>query len=916
MNKPIGGGKTAHQRQRPPAAAVNPYNNMKKKNVIPPTKNDKSAATNKTPKVVRNSSADPVTTTKKTSVARSTNPYQRGIPHHTNNKMVTPTPKKPRHSSHAPSIHKHPASVIATKTPSQHQHRNVPHNKVPVPPTRRQPALKTSLKSQIAELQRKKKLFLQQKEAERQRLIREKEMKHQAMLQEKERRKKERRLRKQMIEKCVEDLITGVQQRINLEEKNGGVHYNVCEAVEGIISTIESKKKQEAEHEKKKQEEEQRKVAILKQQQMQSRNYPVSYQQQTAMTAAAYGMQQCPPSMQHLFGHHHPSMMQQPVPHIPTQHATIVSSNTNIPYPASYNTLSRPVPVQAVATVQLPTKTNQIEVKQLPTKDSLPLHSSPVLEPHSPYYKTHYIYPADICMMKKNAGESFGVTLRFESKCALVPQGTVVGNNDTTTANKPLRRLVHFGVMVVVDATRATFASDSTTVLKPGDMILGINGKSVGALSFSQACRAIGVTSAVCSTTGAVRCVLRVARMRAPQTFVNSLPQASMQLGAPAIQMIPFNAVGNTVISGEFSLSEWSSLVRGLLTIPHQLYSGMALLPVAKKEVIETLQKTEEYSKHLRQRSKETLDMKCEHAGKRVALELNVKGAQHCAVTWTAEVEKDKLNENNDLFDGPLTDTQRSILRAKARPAKGCKCGSESHQRVNDPKCPLYRDVRQFCTENSINITISERKNEDTIKALTKRKKGAKSTMEKAYIDRFIKHKSENAMDRREADFEFEVEKIQCSKMKKAIFVPSTLCTLVLSAVASVMDQVIEDGPEVLNDSHSGGEDSKNDPVPMQGQPTESDSDSDDSDDDDDMPLHLLLQNSTAKRAAATKSNSPPSKRPKQSETKQSNEKKEKTVPHPYFLAQILKIVSQTHGHLFRGKPVMFDIVFNNAADY
>jgi hypothetical protein len=90
----------------------------------------------------------------------------------------------------------------------------------------------------------------------------------------------------------------------------------------------------------------------------------------------------------------------------------------------------------------------------------------------------------------------------------------------------------------------------------------------------------------------------------------------------------------------------------------------------------------------------------------------------------------------------------------------------------------------------------------------------------------------------------------------------------------------------------------------MQGaQPPKSGSDSDESDDsdDDDMPLHLLLQNSTAKRAAATKSNSPPSKRPKQSETEQCDEKKGKTVPHPFFLAQILKTISQTHGHLFKG---------------
>ena len=80
---------------------------------------------------------------------------------------------------------------------------------------------------------------------------------------------------------------------------------------------------------------------------------------------------------------------------------------------------------------------------------------------------------------------------------------------------------------------------------------------------------------------------------------------------------------------------------------------------------------------------------------------------------------------------------------------------------------------------------------------------------------------------------------------------------------------------------------------------SDSDSDSDDSDDsdDEDVPLHLLLQ-SSAKRTATKQNNSPPSKRTKQqTEDKQTVNKK--AVPSPYFLAQILKIISERHGHVY-----------------
>ena len=187
------------------------------------------------------------------------------------------------------------------------------------------------------------------------------------------------------------------------------------------------------------------------------------------------------------------------------------------------------------------------------------------------------------------------------------------------------------------------------------------------------------------------------------------------------------------------------------------------------------------------------METKLAYESKRTGLNMNQKFGTYWATTWAMEVQRDVENENNALFKVPLTDARRSNLRAASRPAKGCKCCSLSHTYVNDSKCPLYRDVKQYCEANSINI--SDGRNKDSSKALSKKKNEAKSAIEKAYIDRFIKLRSEDAATREEAEFVLEMEKTQSSKMKKAVFAPPSLCTLVLSAVASVMDVVPEDGP-------------------------------------------------------------------------------------------------------------------------
>ena len=958
-----GGGKAAHQQQQ--QSLSNPY--LKPPSGVPSSSSNKSIATTTNNAAMPNtnhitkkavtlascnksnattSSSAKVGVTPKVIRNYNYNPYQKTVVGKKMMTTVTPTPKKqhqqqngaaissvatPRSAGHVVNPNNKTTPAIASRLPSSNKQNNVnishfekKNQPQPQPPRKKQRGtnLKSQLKSQIALLHRQKRNFIQQKQLEKQRLLQqkemerkriehEKEMKRVLKLQQEEMKRKEKRVRQQIVGKCMNDIILGVTKRMEYERCNGGVHYAIGEVMESITSTIEQR-------EKKKRLEKEKKSKVAPDVQLQS-------QQQHSAFMSAYTMQQV--ASQHMyhpmyhhqqgmlsFPGHYPSMVQPvPFPHHPTNvmlyHSNYMPYNvpSNPSVSLQVNKPSVPQPLKVI---------KQAVSKPPPTKDSLTLHPSPVTDPYSPYTKSHDVYPTDIVLTKKTAGESFGVILRWESKSALAPRDTIVGNNkgDVTSATsmtanavpkKMPKQLVSYGVMSVVDVKKATFAS-SLAALHPGDVILSINGMTVGGMEFSDACRAVGATSTECPTTGVISCVFKVARLK-PSVLAGGKPyvgHTSMKQGlvppvaAPALPMIPFRAFGDKVIAGEFSLVEWNALVRGLSTLPHLLFSGMALLPVTTKEVLDVIQKSDGYGKNLQRRSRETLETKLAYEGKRIMLNMNEKAGSYWAITWAAEVQRDVENENNALFKVPLTDARRSNLRAASRPAKGCKCGSLSHTHVNDSKCPLYRDVKQYCEANSINI--SDGRNKDSSEALTKKKNEARSAMEKAYIDRFIKLRSEDAATREEAQFVLEMEKIQSSKMKKAVFAPPSLCTLVLSAVASVMDVVPEDGP-AMDEKKSDGdefkkEDGRKDSSPMQDS-SDSDSDSDDSDDsdDEDVPLHLLLQSSS--KRVANKNNSPPSKRPKQSDDKQAENKK--AVPNPYFLAQILKIISERHGHVY-----------------
>ena len=456
-------------------------------------------------------------------------------------------------------------------------------------------------------------------------------------------------------------------------------------------------------------------------------------------------------------------------------------------------------------------------------------------------------------------------------KPAVVPSQIIISQKP----RKKRRIRVNYGVITVMTVSKATvFASEdieqkvlSVPELKTGDIILEFNGRNVGGLTFAEACKALAATS-VKDANGIIRCNLKVARrveIKAPQRVlpVNVGVGSSILGSTKPVSLIPFVAIGNRVISGEFSSAEWQALVRSLSSIHRELATGMALQPVSLGDLLAAL-KNDETHKILQHRSIDILNSKLIFEGQKVKNQLAMLAESHWTTVWKLEVDADPNNENNWLFQGPLTDAKRSALRSLARPLTGCRCGSMTHEFVNDTKCVLYRNVKAFLGSDKMGSNPG-----GAAKAAQNK---ARNALEAAYIERFMKLRAETEAAKAEAEFVLNMEIKQSSEMNKAVFAPTSLCTMVLSAVAWMMEGETDD--DKLSVRESSGEDETNDDKDSDDV---GDGDNDDSDEEEDLPLNLLAS-STKKISHITKKN----------------------TPSTYVLAKVLLHISRTYGHLFQ----------------
>merc|ERR1712238_281974 len=130
---------------------------------------------------------------------------------------------------------------------------------------------------------------------------------------------------------------------------------------------------------------------------------------------------------------------------------------------------------------------------------------------------------------------------------------------------------------------------------------------------------------------------------------------------------------------------------------------------------------------------------------------------------------------------------EKKMVRFMPKPARGCKCGDMNHRYSNNSECFLYRNLRKFPTSESYKLAIDKVTNK---KSQINQPDGKFNSIGTAHVQRMRKQKEEIEADMLEAIFVNEMERIQISVLKKAVFAPRHVTILILSTIASLSENI------------------------------------------------------------------------------------------------------------------------------
>lgn len=555
-----------------------------------------------------------------------------------------------------------------------------------------------------------------------------------------------------------------------------------------------------------------------------------------------------------------------------------------------------------------------------PTKPLSPsemvLSKGTIVHP-SPFAKTHELVNEKIRIWKRRDGSidtSFGVHLTFVQKGCLVavedtksksnqePKNdqlntTPTKENEGTKSKvevKPKRKRVKYGAMVVTNADaqqkRALPGTGRDQMIQKGDIILQVNSIQVSDKLFHDATKlfASGHREETLQDGRTVFiCELVVAREKSVVTALNMqkwyqqqhLSMMSSLQNKPVKVPLVVNDTNDFVLSGEFTTEElkaFTSAIKDKImsrTFKDSSFTGIMTMP--------------EYRTVLQQRTEDDLKKKWVVHCKSVDRRLVNSALTQWRKDWVDEKKKalalyptpptvedifytsDSLKE----YQTHLTPSKRSDMRSSARPVNGCKCGSLQHNYVNDIGCFLYRDCKNLMeADKRKELEVDRRKKEKN--ETLKKYEGKLNSIGNAHVQRIVKQNDELKAEALEARFVDEMERIQISTFKVAVFAPSLLSVLILSTIAAIADM---EGKEVYGPSLDESKAKK-----REVNSDERDSDSD-SDDDDDIPLMAL-----GKRSSPSKSSS--NKKSKLSESQ----------VDLAFMTKVANYISKVWGHVYK----------------
>jgi hypothetical protein len=536
---------------------------------------------------------------------------------------------------------------------------------------------------------------------------------------------------------------------------------------------------------------------------------------------------------------------------------------------------------------QQPTRTSLPKNHHAPS-DLLLLTPTPCRHP-SPYQFTHTQWPHTLHLTKQHAGQGFGITVQRHVESALVApnewprkgessslpvssseherRASVVDDDDDAPAEhsvdraivsaelvstgakqivvrKPVRRRrILFAVLQVVDPSeqnnRQHPQGKKTGTIQTGDLLLTINGKETANLTFEHAC-ALFAECNMADADGHICCEVTVARRKPHPQKVESLDHHK-QMPTPDRSRFRTDPLGPSEI---YSLAK--SVVQAAID-PRPIVEQSSLHDWTKDlqqtRMFDALQKS--WSDITRHIEDIMLDRALEH--------------------WKKEWELQPAEIRQASGKVLVTDAQRSVLRARPRPPKGCRCGSQDHEYATDPLCLLYSNVRRL--DESVDDEQAVMRTLD----ITSRLPNDMNVVEKAFTDRIVRIKGEEWANEAEVDFVRRMEELLLHKCNKAIQAPS-LTAIVLSAVAELAPN-FKDRKASFATSNIARE------APVEAV----DHDSDDISDDDDVPLTAL-----GKRSSKVDQEVP-------------NKKVRAAAALSYdYIAALLLFVSNRWGHVYR----------------
>ena len=254
----------------------------------------------------------------------------------------------------------------------------------------------------------------------------------------------------------------------------------------------------------------------------------------------------------------------------------------------------------------------------------------------SPFAASYEVVKNPI-IVTKDIGGSFGIDMRQETRSVLVDSQ----DGQSSGSTKKRRRRVYFCAMLAVKTERQNARKDAakqgSDILRPGDIVLSVDGHATGGLPFKNAAAlfAAAKTPAKGDESRAIQCALTVARPK----LVTPGSKPSFVAG-PQAQKVPLVLGNGVIVSGDFSDVELRALIDGFKLIRKY---GDPLLQTnhgATLSFLKGLLTHPTIGRDLSRRDMNSIIAKLSFTKARIVLSMNAAGAKHFTEQWEKECER------------------------------------------------------------------------------------------------------------------------------------------------------------------------------------------------------------------------------------------------------------------------------------